>query len=300
VTFFSTFLSGRMKASVLALAGTVLWAVLWAMPATAQTDPFSTTGDWGAPRGPFPAATPSTPAQATDRTPALRGPGAAQTAQLPGRTFDQTGVDGASAALGTAPGAGPGTTPGALPTASRPFDRTVVDPDFRLGPGDVLLINVLEDPTLDTEALVRPDGLITVPLAGTIMAAGRTPEEVAAAIRQQLAPEFVEPPTVSVVLRAVAPTQEQYLSIYVIGEVNNPGLIPVQQPIGILQALALAGGVGVFGDAENIQVRQVDEWGVEKVLLVNYELIEKGGIVHKIVLDDGDTILVPERGLFDF
>jgi polysaccharide biosynthesis/export protein len=297
VIFFSTFLSGRMQASVPALAGAVLWAVLWAMPAAAQTDPFSTTpGGWGALRGPFPAASPSTPAQTTERTPALRGPGAAQTAQLPGRTFDQTAVDG----VGAAPGTAAGTAPEGLPTASRPFDRTAVDPDFRLGPGDVLLINVLEDPTLDTEALVRPDGLITMPLAGTIMAAGRTPEEVAAAIRQQLAAEFVEPPTVSVVLRAVAPTQQPFLSIYVIGQVNNPGLIPVPEPIGILQALALAGGVGVFGDAENIQVRQVDEWGVEKVLLVNYELIEEGGIVPKIVLDDGDTILVPERGLFDF
>jgi polysaccharide export outer membrane protein len=232
------------------------------------------------------------PAQAPDRSPALRGPGAAQTAQLPGRTTDQTAVDGAAAA--------PGAAPGPLPTASRPFDRTAVDPDFRLGPGDVLLINVLEDPTLDTEALVRPDGLITMPLAGTGMAAGRTPEELATVIRQQLASEFVEPPTVSVVLRAVAPTQQPFLSIYVIGQVNTPGLIPVPEPIGILQALALAGGVGVFGDAERIQVRQVDEWGVERVLLVNYELIEEGGIVPKIVLDDGDTILVPERGLFDF
>lgn len=296
MTFFSTLLSGRPKALVPALAGTVLWAVLWtilwAMPAPAQTDPFS-TGVWGAPRGPYPAATPSTPGQTT-RSPALSGPGAGQTAQLPGRAFDPA-ADGAAAA--------PGTAPGALPTASQPFDRTAVDPDFRLGPGDVLLINVLEDPTLDTEALVRPDGLITMPLAGTVRAAGRTPEEVAAAIRQQLAAEFVEPPTVSVVLRALAPVPpeaQQFLSIYVIGQVNNPGLIPIEEPIGILQALALAGGVGVFGDAERIQVRQVDEAGVERVLLVNYELIEEGGIVPKIVLDDGDTILVPERGLFDF
>lgn len=184
----------------------------------------------------------------------------------------------------------------------REFDRTEIDPDFRLGPGDVLLVNVLEDPTLDTEVLVRPDGLITVPLAGTVMAAGKTPEEVAAAVRQQLAPNFVEPPSVSIVLRGLAQgaAAEELLTIYILGQVNGPGPRAIPEPVNILQALALAGGTTIFADLEEIQVRKIDEDGLESIVLVNYEAIEKGAVIPTILVDDGDTILVTERGLFDF
>ena len=190
------------------------------------------------------------------------------------------------------------------PAAVEPqqFDRTAIDPGFRLGPGDVLLVNVLEDPSLDTEVLVRPDGLITVPLAGTVMAAGMTPEEVAAAVRKQLAPNFVEPPTVNVVLRGLAQgaAAEELLTIYILGQVNGPGPRAIPKPVNILQALALAGGATIFADLEEIQVRKIDEDGLESIVLVNYEAIEKGAIIPTILIDDGDTILVTERGLFDF
>ena len=182
------------------------------------------------------------------------------------------------------------------------FDRTAIDPEFRLGPGDVLLINGLEDPSLNTEVLVRPDGLITLPLAGTVMAAGKTPEEVAAAVRQQLGPNFVEPPSVSVVLRGLAQraAAEEMLTIYILGQVNGPGPRAIPEPVNILQALALAGGTTIFADLEEIQVRKVDEDGLESIVLVNYEAIEKGAVIPTILVDDGDTILVTERGLFDF
>lgn len=283
VIFYGILLPGRMATLVPALAGAVLsailWALLWAGAATAQTYPFAPPDDWRSLRQPFgtgvPPAAVQTPAQST-------ADGATIDTRAPERAGAQPAVDGV------------------LPTASRSFDRTAVDPNFRLGPGDVLLVNVLEDPTLDTEVLIRPDGLITVPLAGTVVAAGRTPEEVAAAIREQLASNFVEPPTVSVVLRALARLgEERLLTIYVIGQVARPGQILIEEPIGFLQALALAGGVGLFGKADEIQVRQVDEAGVERVLVLDYEAIEEGGVVPRVILDDGDTILVPERGLFD-
>ena len=271
-------LSGRMAAVALACA------VLWFIPAAAQTNPFASPDDWRSLRQPFGTGVPPAATQAP-------APGTVSTGSL----------DTRAQPLNRAGAAGEPAVAGALPTASRTFDRTAVDPDFRLGPGDVLLINVLEDPTLDTEVLIRPDGLITVPLAGTVMAAGRTPEEVAAAIRSELAPNFVEPPSVSVVLRALAPqtAQEQLLTIYVIGQVARPGQILIEQPIGFLQALALAGGIGTFAKADAIQVRKVDEAGVERVFVLDYEAIEEGGVVPKVILDDGDTILVPERGLFD-
>ena len=189
--------------------------------------------------------------------------------------------------------------PGAVPYAS---DRTEVDPEFRLGPGDVLQVRVLEDPSLDSSVLVRPDGRITVPLAGSVMAAGRTPEAVAEAIQRELQPDFVEPPTVTVSLLALAPgtlEEEEFLTVYVLGEVNSPGGFQVQEPIGFLQALSLAGGPGIFAAKERIQVRQKSDRGVEQVYLVNYEAIEEGAAAPQIMLGDGDTVMVPERGLFE-
>jgi polysaccharide biosynthesis/export protein len=287
-------LSGRMAAMaparavlwVVPVLWAVFWAVFWVGPATAQTSPFAPPDDWRSLRQPFGTGVPPAATQA---------PAPAQ------GTVNSGSLDARAQPLSRAGAAGEPAVAGVLPTASRTFDRTAVDPDFRLGPGDVLLVNVLEDPTLDTEVLIRPDGLITVPLAGTVAAAGRTPEEVAAAIREQLAPSFVEPPTVSVVLRALAPVrqEEQFLTIYVIGQVARPGQILVEQPIGFLQALALAGGVGTFAKADEIQVRKVDEAGVERVLVLDYDAIVEGGLVPRVILDDGDTILVPERGLFD-
>lgn len=182
-------------------------------------------------------------------------------------------------------------------------DRTAVDPAFRVGPGDVLLINVLEDPTLDAEVLVRPDGIITVPLAGAVMAAGRTPEEIAAAVREKLRPNFIEPPSVTTALRALAAAgaaqEEELLTVYVLGEVNNPGGFAVKKPVGLLQALSLAGGAGIFAARERIQLRLRNGQGAEQVVLVDYEAIEDGAAAPDILLGDGDTVVVPERGLFE-
>lgn len=191
---------------------------------------------------------------------------------------------------------------GVLPRTGPVRDRTAVDPDFLLGPGDVLSISVLEDPSLDTQALVRPDGGISVPLAGELMVAGRTPAQVSAAIRRALSPSFVDPPTVNVALSALAledREEEDFLTVYVLGEVNNPGGFQVEEPVGLLQAMALAGGPGIFAARKRVQVRQTTERGVEQVILVDYEAIEEGAAAPRLMLGDGDTVVVPERGLFE-
>lgn len=182
-------------------------------------------------------------------------------------------------------------------------DRTAIDPDFRLGPGDLLAISVLEDPTLDRQVLIRPDGRISMPLAGSPMAAGRTPEELATALRRTLADDFIQPPTVTVAVAALASddeTEEADLPvIYVLGEVNNPGSFTVQGPVGLLQALSLAGGPGIFAAKKRVQIRQRAEDGVERVIVVNYKALEDGAPAPDIRLGNGDTIVVPERGLFE-
>jgi polysaccharide export outer membrane protein len=174
---------------------------------------------------------------------------------------------------------------------------------YLLQPGDRIEVSVLEDPGLNRAVLVRPDGRISLPLAGSIMAGGQTPEAVEAAIRRALSRQFVQPPTVTVALVSVADpaavAAAGSATVYVIGEVNQPGALNVTLPIDVLQALALAGGPGTFAARQRIQVRRRGAGG-ETVLLFDYDMIEDGLVPSaEIALADGDVIVVPERRLFE-
>ena len=175
--------------------------------------------------------------------------------------------------------------------------------EYLIQPGDRLSISVLEDATLNRQVLVRPDGRISLPLAGSIQAGGRTAEAVEAAIRRALGRDFVQPPTVTVSLESLGdPTAlnpADSVSVFVIGQVAQPGRYEVETPIDLLQALAVAGGPSVFAATQRIQVRRRAD-GSETVFLFNYDQIEDGLVPSEsILLRDGDVIVVPQRGLFE-
>jgi polysaccharide export outer membrane protein len=181
---------------------------------------------------------------------------------------------------------------------------------YLLGPGDVINVIVLEDKELGGQALVRPDGKITMPLAGAIRAAGRSPEEVAAVIRSRLSTNFVEPPSVTAALVSMAAKSEEIAAaeaateprdIYVIGEVGRPGRFEYdpERRINIMQALSLAGGLSPFAARARIQVREVTDEG-ETVRTVDFNRIEMGGAGDLTELADGAVIVVPERGFMEF
>ena len=176
--------------------------------------------------------------------------------------------------------------------------------DYSIQPGDRLEISVLEDPGLNRTVLVRPDGRFSMPLAGTINAAGSTPEQVQALIRQRLARSFVTPPEVTVSLAQIgdpaAFTAIDTMEIYVLGQVARPGVYEVRPPIDALSALAVAGGTGNFAALSRIQVRRRVPGGGESVFVLDYESIEAGAVPSAhIELQDGDVIVVPERRLFE-
>lgn len=177
-------------------------------------------------------------------------------------------------------------------------------------PLDVIEITVLEDSDLNRTALVRPDGRISMPLAGTITAGGRTPEQVAATIRARLQSDFIEPPSVTVALASLAPERQAEIEeeeeiepreVYVLGEVARPGRFEYdgETRITILQALSLAGGAGPFAARKRIQVREVAE-GAEFLRTIDYDAIENGGGSDLSELADGAVIIVPERGFLEF
>jgi polysaccharide export outer membrane protein len=172
--------------------------------------------------------------------------------------------------------------------------------DYLLAPGDRIDISVLEDPTLNRQALVRPDGKISMPLAGAIAVAGLTPEAAQGLIRRRLAKDFIEPPNVTVSLVAVG-EEASLPAFYVLGEVALPGRFTFdeEKPITVLQALSRAGGLGVFAARKRVQVRRYAE-NIETLQLFDYDAVESGeGLLPPLFIEDGDVIVVPESGLFE-
>jgi len=180
---------------------------------------------------------------------------------------------------------------------------------YRIKAGDQLAVEVLEDATLNRSVLVLPDGSISVPLAGSVSAAGRSTTELAGVISSAIAPNFASQPTVFVSVAAVAdavvPTSSfvgsRTIDVYVIGEVGAPGLIEVSSGTTLLQTLAQAGGFTKFAATKRIQLRRTDpQTGTDKSYPFNYRAMEGGASISGATqLADGDVIIVPQRRLFE-
>jgi polysaccharide export outer membrane protein len=171
---------------------------------------------------------------------------------------------------------------------------------YRIQPGDSLTVTVLEDDTLNRQVLVLPDGRISVPLAGTIAAAGQTVDSVEKVIADRLASNFAVRPSVFVSVVAVDENASE-IPVFVLGQVANPGEVLVKPGTTLLQAIALSGGLERFAASKRIQLRRTDPAsGQERLFLFNYNAVEGGGAVESMItLREGDVIIVPERRLFE-
>lgn len=171
---------------------------------------------------------------------------------------------------------------------------------YRIQPGDELAITVLEDETLNRTTLVLPDGSISVPLAGSIQASGRSVDAVESAIADRLASNFAVRPSVFVSVTSVSDTGLTF-PIYVVGQVGDPGVREVEAGTTLLQAIALAGGLDRFAATKRIQLRRADpSTGQERLYIFNYNAVERGGAIQSMItMREGDVIVVPERHLFE-
>ena len=174
----------------------------------------------------------------------------------------------------------------------------VTGEDYFLKEGDVIEVTVREDPNLNRRLMIGPDGKINMTLAGVILARGQTVEAVQSDIFRRLKSQFVSDPTVTVSLVALAESEEtllpeevELMSVFVTGEVVQDGRFEVEGPVSVLQAIALAGGLGDFAAKRRIQVRRRDG-GREIVQQFNYEEVESGeALDSNIDLVDGDNRL---------
>jgi polysaccharide export outer membrane protein len=175
---------------------------------------------------------------------------------------------------------------------------------YQIRPGDVLAVEVVQDPNLNREVLVLPDGSINFPFAGAVQAGGLTTGQVQAQIAQGIAPNFAVQPSVFVNVRQVgtpAGTGRRVIDVFFLGEVNGPGLQEVPRGTTLLQGLALGGGFTNFAATSRIQLRRTNRHtGESSIVTLDYRALSDGGIlINDPILADGDVILVPERRLFE-
>lgn len=184
-----------------------------------------------------------------------------------------------------------------------PAVRAQTQDSYLLRPGDVVRVEVVEDPGINRSTIVLPDGRISVPLAGTVRAGGRTIEQIQAEITERLAPNFAAAPTVFVALERLAERAaagQRTINVYVMGEANRPGKIAVERGTTLLQIFAEMGGFSRFAATGRIQLRRPDGKGGETVYPIDYKAIERGASNAGLtVLREGDVIIVPQRRLFE-
>ncbi len=161
------------------------------------------------------------------------------------------------------------------------------DPAYKIGPQDVLKIDVWREDQLTRTVPVRPDGKITLPLLNDVQAAGLTPMELAGVIRDELK-KYITNPQVSVTV-----TEINSRRIYVTGEVTKPGAYALLPHMTVLQALSSSGGFTQFARVKGIYVLRT-EGGKQVKLPFNYkEAVRAKNPEQNIELQPGDVIVVP-------
>ena len=181
--------------------------------------------------------------------------------------------------------------PPVQPVAATPAASAASAPDrpvaYVIGPEDGLDISVWKDDSLKTTSLVRPDGGISFPLVGELMAAGKTTDQLRDEIRKRLE-RFIPDAVVTVAVMHVASYR-----IYVLGRVNKPGDFTVGRDVDVLQALTLAGGLTPFAHENDIRVvRKID--GRTTTFPFRYsDVLNDGDLTQNITLRSGDVLLVP-------
>lgn len=172
---------------------------------------------------------------------------------------------------------------------------------YRIQPGDVLTIDVLEDTSLSGERLVTPDGRINMPLAGQLAVGGRNVSQVEEALASQLEPNFASRPTVTVSVDTIGePEEPDPILVYAVGEAGSPGRYEVPPGTTLLQFFAEMGGFSRFAATKRVMLRRTDSAGNERVFRFNYDAILDGtGQGASTRLANGDVVVVPQRRLFE-
>jgi len=183
------------------------------------------------------------------------------------------------------------TTPGlgsaAAPAKENGSKPTPEQGDYRIGPEDVLDIAVWNNTAISRTVPVRPDGKISLPLLNDVQAAGLTPMQLRDVLIKKLA-EYIPAPEVSVIVREV-----HSIKVSVIGEVKKPGRHELKSRATVLDALAMAEGLGEFAARGRIVILRPDGNTLKRIPFNYNKVVSTDGELENFMLQPGDIIVVP-------
>jgi len=181
-----------------------------------------------------------------------------------------------------------GAQEGVSDAGEAPESGSTSQVDYLIGKEDILKVTVFGEESLSVETMpVRPDGKISLPLLGDVLAAGKSPEGLADELTEMYK-DHVLAPEVTVMVVAI-----NSFKVYILGNVQNPGEQTFGRQTTLLQALAMAGGFSDFANTKRIVVIREEAAGHRR-MVVNYEKIVSGqNLEMNLKLKPGDTIVVP-------
>ncbi len=177
--------------------------------------------------------------------------------------------------------------PGVFLSADEYVAPVVNEAEYVIRPGDVLNVRVFQQDNMSARARVRNDGKISLPFLNDVTAAGFTPVVLGAQLQTRLK-DFINNPVVTISLEEV-----RQLTIAVLGEVPRPGIYTFDPGVGVVQALAAAGGFTNFAYRDVFVMRMMPLG--EKPLRIRFDyerLIRADGKAATFVLRPGDSVLV--------
>jgi len=229
---------------------------------------------------------PSAQAQAADST---RGP-SAPASGLVGVGNKASGAEIASTKTVDVPISGT-ATPSDKQVVDTPPSQAALkdqdDPSYIVGIADELQISVWKEPDLSMPVVVRPDGMITLPVIDDVKVVGLTTKQMQDVLTEKLK-NVVSEPQVTVIVRNIRSRK-----VYLVGQVGRPGAVMLNGHETVLQVLAESGGPGPYAKADKIYIlRKVGDH--QEKLTFNYKKAVKGEGPHSdIPLNTGDVIVVP-------
>src|SRR5437879_3251615 len=181
----------------------------------------------------------------------------------------------------------PGLGSAAAPAEDHGAKPTPAQGDYRIGPEDVLDIAVWNNASLSRTVPVRPDGKISLPLLNDVQAAGLAPMQLRDVLIKKLA-EYTPTPEVSVIVREV-----HSFKVSVIGEVKRPGRHELKSRATVLDALAMAEGLGEFAARGRIVILRLDGNTLKRIPFNYNKVVSADGELENFSLQPGDIIVVP-------
>ena len=168
----------------------------------------------------------------------------------------------------------------------------VVGENYILKPSDVISVEVYQEGDLEKSVRVEGDGSVALALIGKVKVAGMTVAEAQSLIKDLYNRDYIVDPQVSLLVVQFSPK-----IIHILGSVNSPGVveIPPDRDLSLTEAIAGVRGVSRLGNPKSVTIKRVDSDGRARQMEVNFSRIVSDPNVKDIILQEGDTVWVPER-----